>query len=1591
MTERLILSLGTDGKADKLLDLVAKKSNIEVSLKYENEALAQKLIGLDGKTLNLTVNIKTTGFEKLDKLHSLIKKPLDLTVNLKGIEQATEKLSKLKSQISEVQKTGIGRGNEFMFRTAQAKQSARAVAQYLNLIDAPAQGLATTPQARASAQSALNFYGKPSVAPALPANLRGQPLTAASQGLPVRPSVSPPVPPLPPVGGSSSGGGGVPPIPPGGNRGPIPSAINPNLRLIVEETNRIRAGLGAGTNANVSQADFRAAVNFARTNQSGPSNLNIASREILRHYNEAFTDEIIKQGQNLLKDIGKNLASPQAISQVKQGLAQASQGQGFKADAAKQLASEIDSRVAGNARKFANLQQNIHEAREGLLDPHFESELIQKRFLRNLGFKVPTEDQLLKERQLKVGKRHGLDLTQIDNLVPLPNKKDIKTFSLDRILKDPAASQQVIFGGLFGGFTGLAGATLGGAAGGAGGAFLGSALAQGAVGLIEKLFGTITGGLERAAEAGLTFQKSINAVTAVLSASSGVFNTATGRLATPQESFKFQQFRAKQIQTAARSALAEVGIAGEPESILVQSLVSGLGQRGLQFGAQDIATLAQRLGSTIQLVNPGILQNESQLRRDILDITLGLPQARRTSVGAILGEEGVKAFAKSGDIGEILKRTNRLEAFSDILKNRENANAPVLLQTIQSEISVITQNIGNALLEGLLPALRELANVLSDPSTLKGVEDFARGMGQLVSGLVQAASAIGKLFSILGLSGKSNENVSVEKQRADAALSLSNPFAGPLGAFGGVGDVIGQFRFLSGLGRFGRIEQERKEAEEAARIGANNKAFQGVGDFTKATLAQLGISSEEARVGIFENVGPEVALGRLNRAIGGLPSRQLRQGETELTRQLAEAKLKDVRAGQGTEAFQELQKGILEGTPLGEATRLQEKSRLVDANQVEAALANLRAAFSSLKDVAKTGDDVADEIARLEQAETNLLAARKEQISTVLSAIEAEKKRTEALVSTLDTFTFAGQKLALGERVRSARDIQTVAGGRLSEIGTNISNLQDQLKTATGPDKDRLERDLTQQQQSREAFLLQRGQALVSQRGAEREQQILPFQEAGANIQLEQNIRSLADSTQNAQLAFDQLADSVKGAQRSIEDFSNETELRSLEREDQLSALAQQISAKGGRVPLEALTDDNLKNQLAFEGPEFSGGDQSREARQVRILQERFKSLSRRADPKRVAEEEAATGRRLESGLKEAQIAERDFPLKLAEQQNNLKESIVQLQQKFADTPNILNQFEGSILKTNAALGSLTTAFETAAIKITELVGGGKKSPDSKDTSPEDKNKDLRIKPHKKGSEESSTPNRFTGAFADFDVSAAKGLKNLPIDGSVIKDDQELIPVEGFGGAKKAAEAVSSVVPSTENLPSQTPLLASQTPTLDLQEFKATETIVPEKLSDPLGLKGLDTSGKPFLGESEQFTPVKMFGKKLTPAQEAEMDNFKGFARGGFKGVGDGSFTIDDKTFNKAGRQIPNLKDLGDFGGDATKGLGTTLTALGEQATKAGEGLKKTADATTKEIAQSSGGASDKDSQTAQAMDRIVAALSTIGQQVESGTRSAYS
>lgn len=664
---------------------------------------------------------------------------------------------------------------------------------------------------------------------------------------------------------------------------------------------------------------------------------------------------------------------------------------------------------------------------------------------------------------------------------PVDNRK---IFDFKRInLKEPEVARDLAFAALFGGpsalLGGISGGGLAGRAGISVGAVVGQVLIDKAVQVIELL----AEGMKHAAEAGLRFNESILGISATLQATSRVVGS-NGQELSFRDSIKFQQGQARNIQLAARSKLLPIGIAGEREATLVQAIVSGAAQKGIQLTPEQAATLAERIGGAIQAQRPELLNNPAQLRRDVEDLLSGLPN--RTVLGSL-----IKGFApglgKATSGEEYIRASSGLAQFPAVLAGSKNSPVVAFAQ-LNSAIDNLNTTVGDKLITSLIPGINALSSALRDPGLTAGLVNFANLIGTIASALA--------LFSSPKNVTKEDSKEVIAKEAARRSIIQTiahSALIGPLGTVASLTDLAGSA--VQGIGDFFSPKEKPLEAHAETRsetslgnllrkLGTNNEAInlEEIGGGKGSTLAKklnvnlisgilTGVEKErieefnkikdsdllktpEIQEEIKKGTSKESALQKFKkRNIDAIKDGIFGQriGASVLKQQVAE------------ERGQELLGLIDQSTLAGKLSAISfQQNRIPDSKiEIDNEIFLRKQQVGTLRDRIKEASsdkntpkeaikaltvEFNNALGALESAEGKLISKRKLEVSLIQQTGDAIQARITKEKGQFNPGTFSGQESIIGLEKKSI-------GSEGATLKQSRDKILEQLKSATRPDE----------------------------------------------------------------------------------------------------------------------------------------------------------------------------------------------------------------------------------------------------------------------------------------------------------------------------------------------------------------------------------------------------------------------------------------------------------------------------------------------------------------------------------------------------------
>lgn len=806
---------------------------------------------------------------------------------------------------------------------------------------------------------------------------------------------------------------------------------------------------------------------------------------------------------------------------------------------------------------------------------------------------------------------------------------------------------------------------------------IGGAVGQFAATSFEKVAQALT----HAAEAGIQFESSLLGISSVLQANTIVSGPGGEALST-QEQLQIQSQEARQIQQSARAKLLPIGIAGEKEATLIQAIIAGASQRGIQLDASQAATVAERLGGAIQAQRPELLQNTSQVRRDVEDLLSGLPN--RTVLGSL-----VKGFAPG--IGEattaedLIRRTEGLKSFPESLRNSDNPL--VALNQFNATLDNLNVAIGDKLITTLAPALKEFTKVISDPELTKAVGTLTQNISNLVAGIIKTAATLAE---------KTGKAVNAAGPEATGAISGAGTGAatgalalakfGILPALGGavVGGILG-----AGQGQLSGLQSQTQQINET------NKTLEAQLE-ERRNKAQIAASPEGRIKALLEGTGVE----------DFTPDNQIdsivKLQRTSAARDLIEAnfteKVKKLFANADT---QEDTLGALKALPglkadargqqlaanigIGQLLQglLSEQSQLFDVSNQGGQINQQRATLPITQEATKNAEERLQlAFQRAEDLRASIAPGASEDIrrETNIKADAEVRAATDALIKARIAERDAIQQLTTSEtqRVKTLRDSQfdsgtlqgrlglsqsalTDAKQRITNANSTINSLQEDLNLSSNPiDKANIQSRIDQAK-------LDRNAAEVDKAGASRaiQTQTIDFaeglskateavksyalaQEAARDKVQELNDRLSRAGIQREELGLrsQDLSDSILKASRALSDFAEDKGLRKLQTEGATQSAAQSVfdTAIGAGFDSDtalSLLGGNVQSAFIKGSPDFD--PQAAGLNAVRQAQERLRVAQR--DENRFSEDDQLRLGTLQKDAQRLQLQKQGIPL----------------------------------------------------------------------------------------------------------------------------------------------------------------------------------------------------------------------------------------------------------------------------------------------------------------------------------------------------------
>ena len=805
---------------------------------------------------------------------------------------------------------------------------------------------------------------------------------------------------------------------------------------------------------------------------------------------------------------------------------------------------------------------------------------------------------------------------------------------------------------------------------------IGGAVGQFAATSFEKVAQALT----HAAEAGIQFESSLLGISSVLQANTIVSGPGGEALST-QEQLQIQSQEARQIQQSARAKLLPIGIAGEKEATLIQAIIAGASQRGIQLDASQAATIAERLGGAIQAQRPELLQNTSQVRRDVEDLLSGLPN--RTVLGSL-----VKGFAPG--IGEattaedLIRRTEGLKSFPESLRNSDNPL--VALNQFNATLDNLNVAIGDKLITTLAPALKEFTKVISDPELTTAIGTLTQNVSNLIADIIKNASVLAeKTGKIVNAAGPEATGV-VAGGATGAGVGALGFLGGPI--VGAITTTLGAV-FGAGAGDLAGLRTQTQKTEDT------NKQLEAQLE-ERRNKAQIAANPESRIKSLLEGTGVE----------DFTPDNQIdsivKLQRTSAARDLIEAnfteKVKKLFANADT---QEDTLGALKALPglkadargqqlaanigIGQLLQglLSEQSQLFDVSNQGGQINQQRATLPITQEATKNAEERLQlAFQRAEDLRASIAPGASEDIrrETNIKADAEVRAATDALIKARIAERDAIQQLTTSEtqRVKTLRDSQfdsgtlqgrlglsqsalTDAKQRITNANSTINSLQEDLNLSSNPiDKANIQSRIDQAK-------LDRNAAEVDKAGASRaiQTQTIDFaeglskateavksyalaQEAARDKVQELNDRLSRAGIQREELGLrsQDLSDSILKASRALSDFAEDKGLRKLQTEGATQSAAQSVfdTAIGAGFDSDtalSLLGGNVQSAFIKGSPDFD--PQAAGLNAVRQAQERLRVAQR--DENRFSEDDQLRLGTLQKDAQRLQLQKQGIPL----------------------------------------------------------------------------------------------------------------------------------------------------------------------------------------------------------------------------------------------------------------------------------------------------------------------------------------------------------
>lgn len=734
--------------------------------------------------------------------------------------------------------------------------------------------------------------------------------------------------------------------------------------------------------------------------------------------------------------------------------------------------------------------------------------------------------------------------------------------------------REILFTSLLGGPGQGVGAALGAATFDKGGTLIGANIAAATIAVFER----IAGAMGKTVQAGIQYERTVTGITGIFQATSQVIDKQ-GNPVGIGDALKFQRGRAENIQSAAQRALLPFGISGDAASALTKSFTAGLAQRGIAPDEKTTETVIRRLGAAINTLQPELANDANALQRTVEDIIGGSPQATRTELGAAIKGLAPGLFTGGAKTNEdIVKATDSLEALVVAIKNNDTAS--VQWQRALGTLQLAQQEVGKGILEGVAPAMKALADELSKPELVSGLEELGKAIGEAAANIINVLIPAIKGITKAAASGTQTA-AGLSKagfQTSKAIVSgLTGDLGGAFGAAQGAASEVGNLLFRRQINLTGEKSNPLLDRFNKGFLGKNSNITDGL--TTRPSLGSL-FSSAKTNFGIEDpsiflqglSKTPENSLRGLQGLRTTLRSYDSGRSPKDLIEQSIglnsqEIGLRRQVQGNKNELFDSSESGQL-SRALSEKGSLRDVLKLAEDNVAKRKQLLTIASTSTDSQIASE-EEIAKARLALKDAENEVIKIRKETLEKEREIAEKRVNLLRRSASSQDPGTVSGRFAALGIEGKANRIEKEGIDQRIKDAQRILSD-----PLASPQDKANARNALTEENinsagnASREADRRRRQQKEQFSKdtsGLRNNLRTGAFQDSQRSADL--GLKQLDISTRELTLEQEKLAKATRDANKALSDFSEQSRLRELGRQGEEISAAEAIVAAGGIVP----------------------------------------------------------------------------------------------------------------------------------------------------------------------------------------------------------------------------------------------------------------------------------------------------------------------------------------------------------------------------------------------------------------------------------------